>query len=317
MKKRKLKKNVKKILYKLLIFISIFFLILFLFFKWISNITSFEHKLEKKGYTKDQIQILLKLDNNSLKDIIKRDYNKEIPIFVKQDYFLIKNLDSYIEYRIKNTNKKYSYIVKLINVKANNYYYDEKIINKTDTSKDILMLVNKYNYLENDYIPDVVEVDSNYAYDKNYLRKEALDAFIKMADEARKNNLNIVASTSYRDFNQQQKIYDNILNSSGKYYADMITSRPGFSEHQTGLAIDIQAYNVKLENFKTTEECKWLIKNSYKYGFIQRYPEDLEDLTGFNYEPWHYRYVGIDVAKKIHELNISFDEYYAYFLENS
>ena len=86
---------------------------------------------------------------------------------------------------------------------------------------------------------------------------------------------------------------------------------PGTSEHQTGLAVDIVDMNYQLldEKQEDTAVQKWLIKNSYKYGFILRYPSDKSEITGINYEPWHYRYVGKDVAKEVYEQGVCFEEY--------
>ena len=95
----------------------------------------------------------------------------------------------------------------------------------------------------------------------------------------------------------------------------MASARAGHSEHQTGLAIDIADLSLDYDNFEITKEFKWVKENAHKYGFIMRYPKGKFHITGFKYEPWHYRYVGIDVAKKIKEAGITFDEYYAYYVE--
>ena len=95
---------------------------------------------------------------------------------------------------------------------------------------------------------------------------------------------------------------------------DSVSARPGHSEHQTGLTVDI---NLLSKQFDKTNEYYWMINNSYKYGFILRYPMDKEKLTGYDYEPWHYRYVGRDVALAIHSEDITFDEYYAYYIDNN
>ena len=91
---------------------------------------------------------------------------------------------------------------------------------------------------------------------------------------------------------------------------------PGYSEHQTGLAFDVMTSTSTTETFENTKEYEWLKNNAYKYGFILRYPKDKEDITGYAYESWHYRYVGKEIAKKIKEENITYDEYYAYYIEN-
>ena len=97
--------------------------------------------------------------------------------------------------------------------------------------------------------------------------------------------------------------------------ADTYSARPGHSEHQTGLAIDLAAFNSNLNNFEETKEYEWVKDNAHLYGFILRYPKGKEHITGYMFEPWHYRYVGTKVAKEIYEMDITFDEYYELFLK--
>ena len=97
--------------------------------------------------------------------------------------------------------------------------------------------------------------------------------------------------------------------------ADTYSARPGFSEHQLGYSIDLtNGESVPFEEFHNTKEYEWLKDNAYKYGFILRYPKDKEYITGYIFEPWHIRYVGYDIAKYIYENNITYEEYYAYFI---
>ena len=96
-----------------------------------------------------------------------------------------------------------------------------------------------------------------------------------------------------------------------------MAARAGHSEHQTGLSLDIfSKTDTTTSNFKNSLAYTWLTNNAYKYGFIERYPENKEDITGFSAEAWHWRYVGVDAATYIHENDITFDEYYAYYLED-
>jgi LAS superfamily LD-carboxypeptidase LdcB len=125
---------------------------------------------------------------------------------------------------------------------------------------------------------------------------------------------NIVISSSYREYADQKELYDRRKKDKGEKEADKFAARPGHSEHQLGLAIDLDLYGKTYEKFEDTEEYAWLLENCYKYGFILRYPKDKEDITGYSFESWHYRYVGKEVAKYIHENNITFDEYYEYYL---
>ena len=127
--------------------------------------------------------------------------------------------------------------------------------------------------------------------------------------------VSLMVNSSYRPYKDQESIYKQYKNVSLKY-ADSYAARPGYSEHQTGLAIDITSLeNPLVKDFKVSPEYQWLKDNCYKYGFILRYPEGKEHITGYNTESWHFRYVGLEVAKKIYLENITFDEYYAYYIE--
>lgn len=124
-----------------------------------------------------------------------------------------------------------------------------------------------------------------------------------------------MVNSSYRSYKDQEEIYNDFKTVSLKY-ADSYAARPGHSEHQTALAIDITSLEHKqAEEFNESEEYAWLKDNCHRFGFILRYPEGKEYLTGYSNESWHFRYVGIDAATTIHNENITFDEYYAYYVE--
>ena len=136
-----------------------------------------------------------------------------------------------------------------------------------------------------------------------------------MWEDAYKENIYLIINSSYRNYESQENVYNDYKRQQGEAYADKIAARPGYSEHQTGLALDIfSKENTLTSNFKGSTAYNWLVNNAYKYGFIERYKDDTEDITGFKAEAWHWRYVGIDAATYIYENNITFDEYYAYFL---
>jgi D-alanyl-D-alanine carboxypeptidase len=224
------------------------------------------------------------------------------------------NLKKYLNYKAENKDKDYDYIVALINVRADEEFYTDPI--QTNLSKDTLILVNKFNYLPADYeIKDLVKMNLQYAFNDKSIRQEVYDSFKEMVNVAKQEGLTIVANSAYRDNAYQTSVYDSIKNRQGKEKADSLAARPGHSEHETGLAIDVSTLKGGLEGFETTEEFKWMKDNAYKFGFILRYPEGKEYLTGYAYEPWHYRYVGTEVAEKINELDITFDEYYAFYLK--
>ena len=203
--------------------------------------------------------------------------------------------------------EKVIYILLLIILENGNFYKDIKVINKVN----IDTLVNKNIRLEKEYVPNDLELlDIKYACKDKYLRKEAKIFFEKMAEDAKKDGLNIVATSTYRSYDYQEKLYNNYCLDKGIYYADMASARAGHSEHQTGLAVDVADSSLDYDNFEDTKEFIWMNKNSYKYGFILRYPKAKFHITGFKYEPWHYRYVGTKLSYYLYKNNLTLDEYY-------
>ena len=240
---------------------------------------------------------------------IDKTYSSELMELVKSNYFILANLDKYLSNEQSSPDKTIAYV----NAGLYRSYYQDMVA--TDTNKDVLMLVNKYNYLSSSYVPkDLETIDANYSRGvNNKLRHVAKVAFEKMAAAAKLNNIIIFNQSAYRSYQSQVTIYNRSVASYGVEESDKTSARPGNSEHQTGLTLDINSVD---NSFKNTSEYQWLIKNSYKYGFILRYPENKEEITGYAYEPWHYRYVGLDAASKINEEGITFDEYYAYYVAN-
>ena len=202
--------------------------------------------------------------------------------------------------------KKIIYILLLI-ILENDFYKDINTI-YNPTSYDIL--VNKNNKLTSDYVPNDLElIDINYSCENKYLRHEARINFENLAKKAKEEGFNIIATSTYRSYDYQDKLYNNYVLDKGFYYADMASARAGHSEHQTGLAVDIADLSLDYDNFENTKEFYWMKNNAHKYGFILRYPKACFHITGFKYEPWHYRYVGIEVATYIYKNDITLEEY--------
>ena len=248
-------------------------------------------------------------DDNKKENELVLKLNKLNNINDDIDYFIYKNIDRYINYKEKNPDMNITEIIKRVNLNLDYPFYENtkqaKNLNK------INILVNKYNYLPNDYIPNnLVEINNNYDYTGKLLVKEALDNYNDMKSDLESNNLKLRVISSYRTDQYQLELYNKYKEKDGEEIADTYSARPGYSEHQTGLCIDVDNTKVYYEEFENTEEFKWMQENSYKYGFILRYPKDKEDITGYKYESWHYRYVGKEIAKYIHDNNISFEEYY-------
>ena len=284
--------------------------------KYIDYRNSNEFKLKQIGYNETEIKDITKLKDDQIKTILKKKYNRLNIKFIRQKYFITNNLDRYIKYYNNHKDDKISHIVSIVNVCADEDYYDKDTVKKTDISKKELMLVNKFNYLDENYAPDdIVKVSMQFAYGDNEIKKEVYEKFRSMYNDAKKEGLYLIITSSYRDYNFQKELWDSYANQKGDEWADSVSARAGYSEHQTGYTLDIVTYKANMSSFEKTDEFKWLQDNAYKYGFILRYHKDKEDITGYSYESWHYRYVGKDVATKIKKLGITFDEYYAYFIE--
>ena len=256
-------------------------------------------------------------DNESIKENIDNmpEENNNIDKLKQEFYFIDKNLDRYLKYIKMHPEKNLAEIVKCVNANIDYGFYTNTINSNTDD--DILLIVNKYYQLSSNYIPNLVEMDDKYNHNKGYrmMHPTAYAHFKEMVDEAKKDGIILFNVSAYRSYDTQYDLYNEYVKNNGKDAADTFSARAGFSEHQTGLATDINTSSSKA-NFENSKEYAWLIENSYKYGFILRYPKNKEYLTGYKYEPWHYRYVGKEVAKYIYEHNITYEEYYAYFIDN-
>lgn len=248
---------------------------------------------------------------NSGYDLMNYPASKLLASLVLEKYYINKNVARYLDFG--NSNKASSKeIVSIVNSNADMDYYSKVKVSSLDDGN--LILVNKFYHLPDKYEPDdLVTLPSKYNIGVNSkMRKEAADAFMKMVDAALLDNIILKNASAYRSFDYQVDLYDSYVKKDGKKNADIYSARPGYSEHQTGLCTDINNIN---SSFHGTDESNWLLENAYKYGFIIRFPKDKEKITGYKYEPWHYRYVGEDVAKVIYENDLTLEEYYAYYID--
>lgn len=193
----------------------------------------------------------------------------------------------------------------------------DEVITEPDS---IYCLVNKEYSLPSDYVPeDLVEPDVTFSIDyeseKKYLRKIAADALESLFNDASEQNLELAAVSGYRSYDRQKEIYEKNLKTRGTSHTNQYSAKPGYSEHQTGLVMDISCksenYDLQ-ESFGETPEGKWVADNAHLYGYIIRYPEDKSEITGYAYEPWHLRYVGIDLATYLYTNHMTLDEYFRY-----
>ncbi len=214
--------------------------------------------------------------------------------------------DEYLEYKNKTGLSLKEAIIR-VNIGLNKPFYTNS---KQTIDKGILTLVNKYNFVTKDYIPqNLINVNGLK------INKEAYDAFIEMKTSMKQEGLNIRIISAYRTYEYQNNLYNNYLKKDKQELVDSYSARPGYSEHHTGLAIDVDNEFQGFEKFYLTKEFTWMKENSYNYGFILRYPKDKEEITGYQYEPWHYRYVGKKIADYIKKHNSTYEEYYYEFID--
>lgn len=273
---------------------------------FISDINS----LLEVGYNYNEInKIEDTLSSDSIAMVIDSEYNKQLFDYLGLSYFKEDNLERYFNYYKDNSDMDYTDIITYVNIGLDNEHYTNVI--DVDKQDDILVLVNKYHKLSSDYVPSDLEIlSSKYAVGTQKLRKEAKDKFMEMCDAAKEDGINIKAGSTYRSYSYQQGLYNRYVNRDGKKEADRYSARAGYSEHQTGLAIDI--LNGKNEFIdEDNKEYDWLVNNCYKFGYILRYTKEDEAITGYQFESWHFRYVGTDVAMVIKDTGLTYDEYMA------
>lgn len=277
------------------------------------NIIKNINTLIDKGYSNSNISLILAHGNDEdVSEFAKRDKIKYLEEFYSLSYAKLKYYDRYVKYS-SETGEDEETTVLFVNLSMDTDDY----VNPVKTSAfSIDMLVNKHYKLDEDFVPDdLVEFDQEYCNDEvQEGNREAVVAFKNMYEAAKKEGLGLVINSSYRSYQDQENICNTFKDLYGEGYVTKYVALPGFSEHQTGLAFDIGSTSSKV--FAESKEYEWMKENAYKYGFILRFTKSNAYITGFRSEPWHYRYVGKKIAKYIYENDISFEEYYAEFLDN-
>ncbi|GLB61157.1 M15 family metallopeptidase [Cytobacillus sp. NCCP-133] len=202
------------------------------------------------------------------------------------------------------------------------YFNDIKAVNGKNVIQNpdnVMVLVNKQFSLPDDYepsqlvIPDVSFSYGNLNLEKSYMRQDAAAALENLFKGAQQTGVELFAVSGYRSYDRQSQVFDAEVTRVGEEKAMQAVAVPGTSEHQTGLTMDISSRSANLElseKFGETKEGKWLAENAHRYGFILRYQKGKESITGYKYEPWHFRYVGENAAKVIFEKKWTLEEYF-------
>ena len=272
------------------------------------------NKLLDKGYSVNEVNLIIsKGDDESVSDFVKRDKVKYIEEFLSIDFAKLENLDRYVEYQDKENDDAETTVLYVNMDFDKEDYVDPLVIDEFDN----YVLVNKHRQLSSKYIPDdLVTIDEEYvkADGKVKIERNVAKAFYAMAEAASKEGMELMVSSGYRSYKDQEEVTNTYLELYGQNYVDNYVAKPGFSEHQTAMSLDVASKSV--DTFVNSDEYVWMMDNAYKYGFILRYPKSKEDITGYKCEAWHYRYVGKKIAKYIHDNNITYDEYYVMFLDD-
>ena len=207
---------------------------------------------------------------------------------------------------------------------TNNSTTNEKPNTNTNTNNEVHFTTSKgfKGVTKNGitYIDGYLIVNKTYTLPSTYapgLTQESLNAFYKMQAASKVEGLNVWLQSGYRSYDLQDKLYKNYVATTGQAAADTYSARPGHSEHQSGLAYDVNIIN---DTFADTPEAVWLANNCYKYGFILRYPKGKSNETGYKYEPWHFRYIGnVELATKLYNNGdwITLEDYFGITSEYS
>ena len=274
-------------------------------------------ELKEKGYKPNTISFIITHFNKlEIKKLLNKEYNKDLEELIEVDLFDFNNYQRYLDFKEENKDMPLNKVVLYVELDLDKYPYENPVEESDPNS--LTALVNKHRYISKDYVPDdLVDMEDGYAnnaYGVKQIRRETYEQFKKMVDDAKKEGIEFYAESGYRDYDYQETLYRDYANEYGEAKANTFAARAGFSEHQLGTTLD-------LANIWTIEEgdkeYNWIDKNGYKYGFIFRYKSKFVDITGYEAEGWHIRYVGVEAATKIHNKDISLDEYWIRYVKNN
>ena len=265
--------------------------------------------LLERGYSQQELEVLFTaLPSYRIPVLVRQVYCSKAVEFTQQSHFRSTLLERYLKYAQAYPEYSAADVVTRVNIGLDRKWYSS--VRQICHPEAIDVLVYKYNALSPTYKPELVAMSSWYANRNAYLHPEAYEWFVKMVNDARADGLKLYCVSAYRSYSYQSSLYQRYVNQDGSDLADTYSARPGYSEHQTGLAVDINTASTSA-HFEDTAQYRWLVENSWKYGFILRYPQGKEDITGFQFEPWHYRYVGQELAKALYESGLTYEEYLA------
>ena len=288
----------------------------------------------KKDNTVNEIYLSEKVKNGKVNIKPNKNYKKYFITYIKLDDIKVKNM-TVNKGSVVNLNIEYIPSVATVRdfeyTKIGDIFMlndNERIVAKK-TGTDKITIRHKVQNIEKTitikvkkeenkieekdgitYVNGILIANKTYSlpssYDPGKINEDASNAFQEMKEAAKKDGINLYISSGYRSYETQKEIYNYYVEKDGKEKADTYSARPGHSEHQSGLAMDL---NIIDSSFEGTPEAIWIAENCYKYGFIIRYPKGKDKVTGYKYEPWHIRYLGKEIAKKVYDSGLTLEEY--------
>lgn len=237
----------------------------------------------------------------------KSDTPKAANEFSNVSYYRSENLKRYQTYQNTNPNASIEDIVTHVNMGIDVPFYSQDPI-IVDNPEDLEILINKVYKLPDDWEPTDLEVVDNNG---QKMRKVAAKAYQELKADCDDAGFILIAHSGYRSTAYQKEIYENMIRQYGAEYTDKYSSRPGQSEHTTGLCVDISIDGIPYTDIENSQFYEIFKEKLEEYGFIIRYPDGKEDLTGYHYESWHIRYLGKELAKKVNASGLTYDEYVA------
>ena len=263
-------------------------------------------RLSRLGLSQTQIRILW----NRMGSDLARQLNEGGLLFADLAYLALPNgradlLERYKAFSLRSPALTAEEVVLQVNMGLDRPFYEDTQVVSSPAVTDVL--VNKYHVLPADYVPELTPLTG---LGSGSLTPSAAEAFRQMAEAAQADGISLRSVSAYRSYQTQRALYHSYASQWGQANADTYSARAGSSEHQTGLAVDINVAT-RSAHFENTATYAWLLEHCADYGFILRYPEEKQHITGYRFEPWHYRYVGTEIARVCMEQNLAYEEYMA------
>lgn len=252
--------------------------------------------------------------SQKLKDTITYTQNEPVDRYADIYYADKDKYNRYDAYAKLHPEMTLEEIVWRVDANLDQEFYDENYLRYADEYTDEPLLINKFNRVSDDFEPyELAYIESDYQ-----ATPETVEAYTKLKTDLEQQGMKIYVVSAYRSVSYQRSLYNYYLRSDPKDVVDTYSSRPGYSEHHTGRAIDIsQVYN-NLNAFEGSDEAAWVYENAYKYGFIVRYKAEQMDVTGYIFEPWHIVYVGTEISMRMHDEGIeTLEEYVVKYVQHS